>query len=171
MLTQELIKGLFVYREDGNLIRKTKVVNGPIGAVVGSLTSSTGRSTVSINNKAYLIHRLIFLYHHGYLPKVVDHKDRNPLNNRIENLRAATTAENVRNRKSNVSARSKYLGVGLHKHSNRWRAQITLDYKVTHIGYYGTEIEAALAYNKAARLHHKEFANLNIIEEDYSKAV
>ena len=59
------------------------------------------------------------------------------------------------------SAHSKYRGVTLEKRINKWQTQIRINGKHKIIGYFNDEIEAAKAYDKAARKHHKEFAVLN----------
>lgn len=110
--------------------------------------------------------RAIFMWHYGWLPKMVDHKDRNPLNDRIENLRAATPSENSKNKKSRTGSSSKYLGVCYNKACNYWHAAIFVNGKNKHLGSFTKEKDAARAYNEAAIKIHKEFANLNTIEND-----
>jgi hypothetical protein len=70
---------------------------GPTGGV-----GSDGYWRVKHRGENYRIHRIIWALHHGQDPGhlVVDHWDRNPLNNQIENLRACTTAQNLQNKKS-----------------------------------------------------------------------
>jgi hypothetical protein len=99
------VKDLFEYK-DGNLYWKIRPANRvQIGDKVGSINSA-GYLITRINNKQYQNHRIIFLYYHGYLPQFIDHKDCNPLNNRLENLREATASQNthnyVRKKKSNT---------------------------------------------------------------------
>lgn len=120
------------------------------------------RHVVMINFKNYGASRIIFLWHHGYLPINVDHKDRDTTNDRIENLRPATRGENQRNRTSSKNSRSKYLGVVCDR-NKYWLCRICINGKTKHIGCFKTEEEAALAYNEMAKIHHGEFANLNVI--------
>ena len=101
MITQKRIHELFTYREDGNLIRKVRTAKRTkVGDIAGWM-SSRGYFMVSINSKKYLVHRMIFLYHHGYLTPgmELDHIDGNPRNNRIENLREVTKSQNIQNSK------------------------------------------------------------------------
>ena len=87
-LTQDLVRALFNYR-DGNLYWKiSKSYRIKIGNLAGRINKQGYRS-VGINNKEYRYHRLIYLYHYGYLPKFIDHIDGNKLNNNIDNLRSA----------------------------------------------------------------------------------
>jgi len=95
---------------------------------------------------------------------VVDHIDHNGLNNRKENLRVCTFAENCRNLRSSAVKTSKYKGVHWHKRLRKWAAQITFENKKHHLGYFTDELAAAKAYDcKAAELHG-EFASLNFPE-------
>jgi len=109
-------------------------------------------------------HRMVFYLHHGHLPEFIDHIDRDTRNNKISNLREATRAQNNSNKESLKGSTSKYLGVykGTRK-KGRWEAQISNNYKKIFLGRFKTEVEAAIAYNKAAIKHHGDFANLNEI--------
>lgn len=164
-LSQDLLKEFFEYK-DGFLYWKVKrkpQIN--IGDRAGTLHKykSGDRYSVGISGKTYLNARLIFLFHYGYLPVEVDHKDRNQLNDKIENLRPASKHENMRNISSRKNSSSKYLGVCREKRYNKWYANIYIDGKLKFLGSFETEEQAALAYNEAAKVHYKEFANLNII--------
>lgn len=166
-LTQELVKSLFDYR-NGFLYWKNRPKFSPelTGNPAGYLNKrSTGdRRMVTIDYKDYQASRIIFLWHNGYLPKEVDHEDRNTLNDKIENLRAATRTENSANRVFKPSDRktSIYKGVRLHK-AKYWHAQIKFGNRTKHIGTFKTEGLAALAYNREAVRCFGEFAYLNII--------
>lgn len=93
-----------------------------------------------------------------------DHIDHDGLNNQRYNLRPATHAQNMHNRLPNVSRTSRYKGVAQTPQRARWRARIAIDGKRHHLGYFGSEEEAALAYNAAALELHGEYACLNQIE-------
>jgi hypothetical protein len=96
---------------------------------------------------------------------VVDHIDRDGLNNCRSNLRLCTVGENCRNAVGNAGAMSKYKGVGWHKRIKKWTATIQADKKSYHIGYFSDEIDAAKAYDRRARKLHREFAYLNFPPE------
>jgi len=165
-LTQELVKYLFDYK-DGVLYWKNPQTNkNKVGSIAGYINKKEFRSRVmiGIGYKRYIASRLIFLWHHGFLPKCVDHIDRNTLNDRIENLRGATKRENSRNRNPNIGSYSQYLGVTFHKRDKKWQAQIGLPERKGYIGVFEKESDAALAYNKEAVKYFGEFANLNIIK-------
>lgn len=90
----------------------------------------------------------------------VDHKDRDRLNNKWSNLRAATHAENMRNT-SSKGGTSRFLGVFLDKRSGKWRAKINVDGRALYLGLHSKEDDAARAYDAAATNYFGEFANPN----------
>jgi hypothetical protein len=92
----------------------------------------------------------------------VDHIDGDGLNNRRDNLRICTKNENQWNRRTIIGV-SKYHGVGWKSGSKKWRARIQSHNNQINLGYFSSEIEAAKAYNEAAKVLHGEFAYLNII--------
>jgi len=89
----------------------------------------------------------------------VDHRDHNGLNNQRANLRPATHSQNLGNQRKRRGTASRYKGVTPCKRS--WQARIRVNGKQTHLGTYGTEEEAARAYDAAARRAFGEFACLN----------
>lgn len=100
--------------------------------------------------------------------KMVDHVNRNGLDNRKENLRPSSRMQNAQNqqkrRKDRRGLTSKYKGVSLVKGYDRWRAVASLNRKRVHLGYFTTEVEAAQAYDTFARKNFGEFACLNFPE-------
>ncbi len=97
--------------------------------------------------------------------EVVDHRNRDGLDNRSENIRIATRSENHANsKKYKNKGASKFKGVGWDKVNRKWRAKIMIDYCTIHLGRFDSEIEAALAYNKAAIKLFGEFALINEID-------
>lgn len=94
----------------------------------------------------------------------VDHRDTNRLNNQRGNLRKATRSQNIQNSRPRHCAEksSRFKGVN-RLASGRWRARIKADGKHLPLGCYGSESEAAAAYNRAAMHYFGEFARLNVI--------
>jgi hypothetical protein len=157
MITQEMLHKLFRY-ENGILYWKTKHSKKVlIGNMAGGLKPN-GYVQVRINNKKYLAHRLIFLMHHGYVPDVLDHIDCNPSNNKIENLRPATSSTNLMNRRKQRNNSSGIKNVHWSKKYNKWVVRIGLNKKVIHICYCQDIELAELASIEARNLFHKEFA-------------
>jgi hypothetical protein len=68
---------------------------------------------------------------------------------------------NRRKQKKGKSS-SIYKGVGRARHSGYWRAEIWVNGERRHLGYFEGEVEAAKAYDEAARKCHGEFAVLNV---------
>ena len=97
---------------------------------------------------------------------VVDHENCNSLDNRLANLRLATNAQNVCNRrKTSSKTSSAFRGVHLNKRSGKWIANIGFQYKNIWLGSFDNEIDAARAYDEAAKKYHGEFAKLNFPKE------
>lgn len=158
-MTQELLYKLFEYK-DGFLYWKQRIANQVDITKPAGCVDKKGYRMIEISAKGFLAHRLIFLMHHGYLPKIVDHKDRNPANNNIDNLREATRTQNQQNRKTQKSFTG-FKGVYFcPERNNRYRAAITVNKKRVELGTYDTPEEASEAYKKGAIIHFKEFANV-----------
>ena len=96
---------------------------------------------------------------------VIDHINHDGMDNRRANVRAATYSQNLYHRKKRSGAMySKYKGVHWHKLHNKWAARITFEKKTIDLGYFLSEINAARAYDDAAKIYHGEFASLNFPE-------
>jgi NTP pyrophosphatase (non-canonical NTP hydrolase) len=102
--------------------------------------------------------------------KVTDHINGNKLDNRKSNLRVCDCSENQMNVSNVRPGTSKYKGVNK-QNSNRhkkpkWIARIQVRERRISLGYFNTEKEAAIAYNRAAILYHGDFANLNEVNDE-----
>ena len=106
--------------------------------------------------KRIYMHRVIVQALPG---EVVDHINHDTLDNRRENLRIGSQKLNLLNRYPNTSGTSPYKGVSFFKGSTQWVAV----FKRNHLGYYDTEVEAALAYNAAAHAENPDWILLNQI--------
>lgn len=106
------------------------------------------------------MHRLIM---NAKPNKIMDHINGNGLDNRKENLRFCTHRENSRNKKAIIGRTSIYKGVSLRKSTGKFEAYININLKRKHLGFFIDEIQAAKAYNKAAKKHYGKFAKLNEI--------
>ena len=110
--------------------------------------------------KALLMHRIVMNASKGFH---VDHKNGKGLDNRKLNLRLCTKSQNAMNGSSHSDGSSKFKGVWWHKSHNKWGAQIMTDGKLNHLGSFEKEVDAAKAYDKAAKEFHGEFARLNFL--------
>lgn len=118
---------------------------------------------VSFNYSQLLVHRVVyFMYYKTDITNYkIDHIDQDQSNNKVENLRIATHQQQQFNKKGKQNSSSKYKGVNWAKQQNKWRASICVNKKRMHIAYFENEIDAAKAYDAAAKQHHGQFAFLN----------
>ena len=160
-MKKKQLHDVFEYK-DGNLIWKIKPCkNKNIGDVAGCIRGD-GYITIRINRKRYLAHRLVWMFHNGDIPigLDIDHIDRNPSNNRIENLRLATRSQNMTNRHKQTNNTSGYKGVCWHKCAKKWVAQIAHNKIKNHLGYFDTAELARDAYILASGKLQGDFACL-----------
>lgn len=94
----------------------------------------------------------------------VDHRNNDPLDNRRENLRLCTNAENQRNRGAASNSRSGLKGVSWHRQGAKWQAQIEVNGRKIHLGLFQNYADASQAYDQAAIKHHGEFAQTNNLD-------
>jgi hypothetical protein len=109
------------------------------------LTISMHREVIDVPDDLYIDH----INHHGW-------------DNRKANIRPATAAGNARNaRYPKINTSSKYRGVWYNRQTKKWRATIVVNRKRKQIGYFRDEIDAAKAYDNAAKRYYSDFAILN----------
>ena len=131
-MNQATVRSLFAYDSDsGNLVWRSKNLYHKRfnGRIAGGVEQKTGYHRVKIHGRSYQTHRLIWLYHYGYLPVELDHEDQNKLNNRLENLREVTAKQNKQNyplRKDN-----KYGCPGIHFRRGYYEVSIQGKYEAS----------------------------------------
>lgn len=137
-----------------------------VGSEAGCLCKRSGYITVGIEGRHYRAHRIAWALHHGCWPEgELDHQNRNPSDNRIENLRKATAYQQKFNQKLSVTNTSGYRGIVRLKddprkkspRKKRWYARIRDNGKTIALGLYETPQEASAAYEKAAKEMLGEF--------------
>lgn len=163
-LTQDKVKDLFEYR-DGALFWKNRTVDSLgrnikylNGRFAGSIDSS-GYLQIKIDGKLHFNHRIIFLMFNGYVPKVLDHVDGDKTNNKIENLRSASIAQNNHNVKIRQDNTSGYKNVCWHKGAKKWQVALHINKQRKCFGNYDDIELADLVATEARNKFHKEFAN------------
>ena len=148
-LTQDLLHNLFHY-DGNNLIWRNNRANGKIkaGSIAGCI-HHTGYRHIRKGGRLYQAHRLLWIYYYGSIDKdiQIDHINGIRDDNRIENLRLATTQENAFNRKN---AKGYYWD----KQRKKYRGHINLNGKKKCLGFYNTTQEAHQAYLDAKKTLH-----------------
>ena len=145
--------GVFTWKKQNGRIRP--------GMLAGSM-NSRGYWQIGFKGKIFVSHRIAWAFLHGKIKDnlQIDHINMDKGDNRISNLRLADCCQNGYNSKSRKNSASKYKGVS--RMRNRWRAYINKGGSQIHLGVFGTELEAAKAYDAASMVLHEEFSNVNI---------
>lgn len=159
MITQQEIKELFDYRADGVLIWRKRLSNRIHPGQPANNKNDLGYIRVRIYGKLYKAHRLIYLYHYGYMPDMVDHINQNKSDNRIENLRETSKSLNGLNGKPRLNR--KYRGVTVTK-NGKISARLYVNKISYHLGYFSNVEDAAQAYNFAVYLYSPNWGYYNI---------
>jgi hypothetical protein len=156
-LTQERLKEILHYDPETGVWRWLVTRGGRAAGSIAGTLDSDGYRRIMINFRQYRSSNLTVLYMLGWLPVgEVDHKDVNPSNDRWDNLREATSSQNMANRRAGKLGRS--LPKGVYWSFNRFRAQIQHNGKQLYLGGFNTVEEAAAAYASAAVKIHGAFA-------------
>jgi len=154
MLSQDRIRELFDYDSETGIVTRKKTItyNAKQGKIVGCV--SKNRLVVRVDGKMYLLHRLIWLHVYGRLPTFIDHINRNPLDNRLCNLREVTLKQNSENKAKQKNNKSGLKGVHWDTARKKWFACIQTNNKTIALGRYESKEEAYHAYRDAASKYH-----------------
>lgn len=153
--TQEYLHTLFDYK-DGKIYTKLSRSNAKVGEEAGWI-GNRGYKVVGLNYKNTLVHKIIFIMHHGYAPKYIDHINGNRSDNRIENLREATISQNGCNQKLSIRNKTGCKNVSWNKTKQKWVVRIVFDFGKLKQWYVDDfEFAEFLAY-EAREKYHKEF--------------
>ena len=160
-MNQNELKNLFKYdAETGLLYWKVRTsLNTKVGKVAGTHNHWSNYIYIKIDNKIYPAHKLVWLYHHGAYPSgCIDHVNGIRNDNRIDNLRHATRAQNSQNMRMFKSNTSGVKVVDWQKCSQRWRVRLQVNHNRINIGSFDCLELAELVANEARAKYHKEFA-------------
>lgn len=156
-LSAERVRALLIYLpETGAFYWRNRT--GPVaaGTLAGTI-AKVGYRILSVDRKFWYAHRLAWLYVYGQWPEhQIDHRNGNPLDNRIENLRDATQTENNANSRLRRKCTNRLKGIT--RSGRYWVAQISVAGQHKHLGSFRTAETAHAAYMSAAREHFGEFA-------------
>lgn len=162
MLTTDRLRELLSYDpQTGDMTWKKLPVSkqARLGKPAGYVPAGNYRQ-IGIGGKLYNAHRLAWLYMTGEWPKhYIDHRDGDKSNNRWDNLREATSSENLCNRGPQKNG-NRLKGVHHRRTTGKWRALISKHGKIFYLGEHDTEQQAHDAYAVKARELHGEFARL-----------
>jgi hypothetical protein len=131
-----LLKGKYPFKCKEKILKQSESTSKYLQVVLGKKTRT--------------VHQLVAIAFLNHVPNkhklVVNHIDFNKKNNRVENLEIVTPREN--GNKKHLKSSSQYTGVSFYKNLNSWKSQVSENGRVKHLGYFETEIQASIAYEK-----------------------
>jgi hypothetical protein len=148
--------GILVWRAKINI--HAKII---VGNIAGTLDPS-GYIYITIRNRKYRAHRLAWFWTHGVWPKdQIDHVNGIASDNRIANLREATTAQNSHNRKNGKTNKTGYTGIRFIEKRNVYVAVSVTNGVSKYLGSFETAEAASAAYRDHLSCVRGEFARLD----------
>lgn len=169
-LTAELVRALLDYAPDTGIFtwrlrpescHQDRAWNSRFAGRTAGSVGPTGYRLIKINGEGHGAHRLAWLYVHGVWAPLIDHINRNPSDNRIANLRPATTSQNIANSKLPRNNTSGHKGVHWDKGVGLWRARHGGRRGAggsVYVGSFHSKEAAIEARRKAATAYYGEFA-------------
>lgn len=151
MLTQSELRNVLQYDSETGVFvwvnpTTTRVKTGSVAGCLGD----DGYMKIQVFGKRYKSHRLAWLYQHGEFPNCeIDHINGNRVDNRISNLRLATSKQNKENVKLKSTNTSGYRGIHWDKERQKWMAYVTSNRKFHNIGRFDDVNDAIKAVTEA----------------------
>ena len=154
-ITADELRRLLTYDADtGKFYRRVTRRRDRIGAVAGS-PDAYGYTQIYVAGKMYKAHRLAWLYVYDVWPNCeIDHINRVRDDNRLCNLRLATSAQNRQNTGLSRANTSGVKGVVWHKRMSKWQAQIKIQRQNLYLGQFDCYLQAVKARRAAELTHH-----------------
>lgn len=154
-LSYDAANGVFIWAKESRPSRPL------IGKIAGTRRGA-GYIFIGLRGWPQLgAHRLAWIYQHGSIPPgmEIDHIDGDPTNNRMANLRLATSSQQKMNKRTQSNNRSGLKGAYYHacRGGKKWRSQIKVGRRLIFLGYFDTATEAHAAYAAAAPRYFGEF--------------
>lgn len=158
-MTHDQIRALFDYEPDTGMLRRREGTGGRVPYPWRGIGKGQRYLAATVNRRHIYLHRAVWLWHHESLPEQIDHINGDFRDNRIENLRPCTTAQNQYNAPIKSHNRCGFKGVVYRTgYRNPWQARITVNKKVVLLGRFQTAEEAHAAYVEGAKRYAGEFA-------------
>ena len=165
MTMYDTIIDLFEYRDNDLYWKESGKGRDDISKPAGTI-HATGYRMIGIKGKNYRAHRLIYqMFNEQWditdtsQDNSIDHKDRDKLNNNIDNLRVATHSQNAANRSQQNNNTSGTTGVYWDKPTEKWKVQVKLNNEPHFGGYFVNKEEAIAKATEMRDQLHGEFAN------------
>jgi hypothetical protein len=152
-VSHERVLELFDY-DDGKLFYKSN--NEPAKIYV---TKGHRYARIKFDKQEFKLHRIIFLYHKGYLPDIIDHINGDRYDNQIENLREANTYQNRQNSRIYSTSKSGVKNVYWCKSSKKWRVSMHINGEKHIFGHYADLEEAKQVATSMRDKYFQDFAN------------
>lgn len=151
MLTQDQLKRALTYNPEIGFFTWNKT-----GKRAGSDKGT--KNQIQIAGKMHMAHKLAWLYSYGETPsQFIDHRDRNPLNNRLSNLRLSDDVLNAVNSKIRSDNKIGVKGVAK-TYGGKFKARIWRNGKAIYLGTFDTVLEADSAFKTASKVLYGDFA-------------
>jgi hypothetical protein len=157
MSTVQRLKELFEYRNGVLYWKEDRGSQKCKGKPAGGKTNGYLKLRVRELGGSMFVHRVIFALHQGYFPQEVDHINGDKLDNRIENLREVSRAQNrmnVRKMRSNKSGCK-----NVYPHKDKWGVKIAINKRSVYLGLYDDIELADLVAHAAREKYHGVYAN------------
>ena len=123
------------------------------GEEAGCYDKSKNRFVIGHNDILIPRYHIVWMLYHSEWPSRLDHENRNPTDDRIENLRTCTQRQNIGNSRLSKRNKSGYKGVSWSKGMKKWLSRLGIHGKPLHLGYFDDPKKAHDAYMEAARRH------------------
>lgn len=150
-----------IYKKNGTIRCYTLIEARDLKRVSTHTWSLMGRNYIKarIDGKDIYLHRFIMNQTDPNI--IVDHINRDSLDNRRSNLRLANRNQNAFNRKKSLNKSSQYKGVSFDKTKSMWQSYVKMEGIKYLLGYFPKEKQAAKVYDQAASYYYGQFASLN----------
>lgn len=139
--------------------RAMRIWNTRYAGTRAGTVDKDGRLVIRVAGTNHYAHRLVWrMFHTEEVPQKIDHRDGNPLNNSLKNLREASHTQNMANSRNRT--RGLTLPRGVYKVGARFKAQITVCGKSKYLGFYDTPEEAKMVRDLAATKAYGDFVRV-----------